>query len=213
MIPGDFVKGVIGQMTGMISMVTPLLLHMVILEACAVLLQGKADTTFCTAIASAAVIPIALHLYKKERKQQSATSHKLLFGMGCLLAGGCMNLLLSTLMNLMQLTRYFSNQTQETLLLAEIPVKVIGLVILVPIAEELIFRGLIYRRMQHFFSWKLSAFFSAALFAVYHGNPIQIIFAFPMALALTGVYEYGNNLIFPILFHAGSNLAAVLLSL
>lgn len=123
-----------------------------------------------------------------------------------------MNLLLSVLMNLLQVTQQFSNQTQEMLLSAKFSVQVIGLVILVPVAEELIFRGLIYQRMKRFFPVQLAVFFSALLFAVYHGNPIQIIFAFPMALALAGVYEYGNNLIYPILFHAGSNLAAVLLT-
>ncbi|MCD7882190.1 MAG: CPBP family intramembrane metalloprotease, partial [Lachnospiraceae bacterium] len=80
----------------------------------------------------------------------------------------------------------------------------------VPIAEELIFRGLVYARMRIRLQVGSAAFFSALLFALYHGNPIQAIYAFPMAIVLALLYEHGGKLIYPILFHMGANLAAIL---
>lgn len=206
-------------MTGILSLFTPLLLHMVILDVCAGCFQKYLDATACTALASVIVIPIAGYWYWKDQKKQENQSlrtgwlpgigHKILYGAGCLIAGGVLNLLLSQTMELLHITQKFSNQVQEALLASELLIKVIGLGIFVPAAEELIFRGLIYNRMKQLFPVKLACFFSALLFAVYHGNPIQMIFAFPMALALCVIYEYGGCLIFPILFHAGSNLLAV----
>lgn len=220
-------------MNGIVSLITPLLLHMVISDLCRGLAGQRLNSASCTSAASLIVIPIALWMYLRDRKSGEAESltnktaqdcrtsaeqckktgsgrKTLLFGIFCLILGGALNLAISGIMNLLHITQSFSNETQEALLAAQILIQLIGLGILVPLAEELVFRGLIYTRMKRFFPVKLSIFFSALLFAVYHGNPIQIIFAFPMALALAIVYERGGSLIFPILFHAGSNLTAVL---
>ena len=115
----------------------------------------------------------------------------------------------SGILNLIQIGEIFSNSTQEALLASEMVLQILGLGILVPIGEELIFRGLIYNRMKQMLSVKMSIFFSSLLFALYHGNPIQMIFSFPMALALTAVYEHGKLFLFPVLFHMGANLTAV----
>lgn len=236
-------------MNGIVSLITPLLLHMVISDVCRVFSGQALDSASCTLVASLIVIPIALWMYLRDRKsgetesmtkktvqdsrksaeqgKKSSSARKnvvqskksgsgrktLLFGIFCFVLGGVLNLTVSGIMNLLHITQSFSNQTQEQLLAAQLLIQFIGLGVLVPLAEELVFRGLIYTRMKRFFPVKLSIFFSALLFAVYHGNPIQIIFAFPMALALAIVYEQGGSLVFPILFHAGSNLTAILLNI
>lgn len=138
---------------------------------------------------------------------------QILFGVFCFAAGGVLNIAWSGVLNLLRIQEYFSNQTQERLLSAELPVQIIGLGIVVPLAEELIFRGLTYRRMRQLFSVRAAVLLSAVLFAVYHGNLIQMIFAFPLALVLALVYEHGKLFIFPVLFHAGSNLTAILMQI
>ena len=62
---------------------------------------------------------------------------------------------------------------------------VLGLI--VPITEELIFRGVVYERMKRCFSMKMAAFLSGLFFGVYHGNVSQGIYAFLLGLQL--VYE------------------------
>lgn len=137
-------------------------------------------------------------------------TEKLKFGMVCFGGGGVLNMIWSSILTHFQIYQFFSNETQEALLASEILLQLIGLVVVVPAAEELIFRGLVYNRMKQKLSVGAAVFFSALLFSVYHGNPIQMIFAFPMALMLAAAYEYGRWLGFPILFHMGANLAAVL---
>ncbi len=135
------------------------------------------------------------------------------FGLLCFIGGGALNLAWSSVLNLLQIQTRFSNQVQEQLLAANPILQVVGLGIVAPVAEELIFRGLTYRRMRRLFSVWAAVFLSALLFAVYHGNLVQMIFAFPMAIVLALVYERGKWLLFPLLFHMGSNLTAIFLTL
>lgn len=135
----------------------------------------------------------------------------LLFGLVCFVGGGALNVAWSSVLNLLQIQAHFSNQVQEQLFAADLVLQIVGLGVVAPIAEELIFRGLTYRRMRQFFPVWLSAVLSALLFALYHGNVIQMVFAFPLAILLALVYERGKLFLFPVLFHMGSNLTAILL--
>lgn len=218
-------------MREIIAVMTPLLLHMLFSEAAviltAVLFGPGADSALATAIASLLVLPVGSYLYRKDRGMagaglrpvQKQSGRKAVWStrLGkaalCFLAGGIMNLVWSRTMQLFQLQEHFSNAVQEQLLAGQAVVQILGLGLLVPAAEELIFRGLIYSRMKRLLSVRQSVFFSALLFAVYHGNMIQIIFVFPMALILAVVYEKGRWLGYPVSFHMGANLTAVLVNL
>lgn len=201
-------------MNGFISMVTPLLLHMAVAGAVASLSAGRLDATSATALTALLVIPVALWSYIRDRKwkqQRQKRSRKwcIVYGAFCFVAGGVLNFAWSGILNLFHIQDYFSNAAQESLLAALAAVQLAGLGVLVPVAEELIFRGLIYERMKRFFSVKVSVLLSSLLFALYHGNPIQMIFAFPMAVVMAVVMQQGKSILFPILFHMGANLAAV----
>lgn len=127
----------------------------------------------------------------------------------CFFAGGIVNLVWSGALSTLQIQEYFSNEVQETLLAGQIAVQIAGLGFLVPVAEELVFRGLTYSRMKTILSVRQSMAGSALLFAVYHGNVIQMVFAFPLAWILAWLYERRGRLTEPIAFHMGVNLAAV----
>lgn len=207
-----------------ISLAVPMLLHMILSDVSVILVGSSGSVTLCTTVSAVLTIPIAAWLFGKDRRpmqadtdaadrEQSTIRKKILFGGFCFLAGGILNIVWSSVLTLLRISEIFSNATQEALLASELALQVVGLGLLVPLAEELIFRGLIYNRMKQLLSVPLAVFFSALLFAVYHGNPIQMIFAFPMALALAVVYERGKSFIFPVLFHIGANLIAILVNL
>ena len=129
---------------------------------------------------------------------------------GCAAGGALMNALLSFLINHSSLTQRFPDMVQKQLLGEGPLLSVTALVILVPVTEELIFRGLLYRRMRLRLSAGAAIVLNTLLFAGYHGNMIQFVFAVPMGLILCVLYEADGSLLLPVLFHAGSNLAAVL---
>lgn len=90
--------------------------------------------------------------------------------------------------------------------------QIAGSGILIPLAEELVFRGLGFRNLRRELDWLPAAVFTSVLFALYHGNWIQGIYAFLMGLLLALVYEAYGNLTAPWLFHASANLTAILLT-
>ena len=148
----------------------------------------------------------------KKILSEKGMAYRISIGIVCFVSGGILDRVWSQVLLGLRVQDYFSNQTQEQLLASQFAVQIIGLGILVPIAEELIFRGLVYGRIRRMLPVWASVLIASAIFALYHGNMIQILFAFPMALILTLLYEKGKWVGCPILFHMGVNLTTVVLT-
>ena len=78
--------------------------------------------------------------------------------------------------------------------------------ILIPFTEEVLFRGILQNRIRRYYPTVLVIFLSALLFGCYHGNPVQILYAFFMGLAISAAYEYYRDMTAPILMHCSANL-------
>lgn len=220
-----------------LQMFTPLLLHQTVILAVTLSCMAASnlyglpyDAAAVVLAGNLLVLPAAARMYRKDRScdgmdpnagalgEASSVSgmtgkYLVLYGVFCFLAGGILNIGWSGVLELLHVQERFSNQVQVQLFASGRIVQVLCMGIIVPVVEELIFRGLTYRRMRHIFSAGLSAVLSALLFSVYHGNAVQAIFAFPMAIVLALLYERGKLFIFPVLFHMGSNLTAILLQI
>lgn len=84
--------------------------------------------------------------------------------------------------------------------------------VLIPLAEEIIFRGLIYRRIRWYLDPLPAILISSLLFAIMHGNWLQGIYSFMIGALLAFVYERTHSLLAPLCVHAGANLISVLLT-
>lgn len=89
---------------------------------------------------------------------------------------------------------------------------IIRAVILAPIAEELVFRGLVFRRLKGYSNFWVAALVSSAFFGLYHMNLAQGIFAFLFGIMLAAVYDKFQNLWAPILLHFAANVLSVILT-
>ena len=85
--------------------------------------------------------------------------------------------------------------------------------IVMPIVEEMIFRGLMYSRMKDFMTPRGALLLSSLIFGVYHGNVIQGIYGVVMGLLLVFVYEKYQTLAAPVLCHIGANAVSIVLQL
>lgn len=81
-----------------------------------------------------------------------------------------------------------------------------------PIAEEFLFRGIVYNRTKKYMGLKAAVFVSAMLFAIYHGNLISGAYAFVMGLLVCFIYEKTGNYVAPVVAHVVMNLCAYVLS-
>ena len=84
--------------------------------------------------------------------------------------------------------------------------------IVIPLGEELVFRGLGYGRMRTKLSYPVAVMVSAVCFGVYHGNLAQGIYAGLFVIFLAILYEKGKSLWGCVLFHGAANGAAVALT-
>ena len=82
-----------------------------------------------------------------------------------------------------------------------------------PVAEELLFRGIIYNGLKRSIRVRHAILFSAALFGVYHGNSVQALYGFLMGCLFAYGYEYFGSFKVPLGLHIGVNLCTYLLSL
>lgn len=84
-------------------------------------------------------------------------------------------------------------------------------VVLAPVAEELIFRGCIYRFFKTQTTRLPAQVISAALFSLMHANLFSFVPLLVVGIFLARVYERSGNLLVPIWFHAFFNSFSLLM--
>lgn len=84
--------------------------------------------------------------------------------------------------------------------------------VVAPVAEEMIFRWLIYLRLRDRFSVSWAAVISALLFGIYHGNIQQFFYASLLGFVFAVILEKSGSLLSCVLLHIGANLWSVLIS-
>lgn len=89
---------------------------------------------------------------------------------------------------------------------------VILYVLIAPLAEELLFRGIIYNCLKGPVRPLAAMLMAAVFFGVYHGNWVQGIYGFLMACLMIYGYEYFADFRVPVAMHAAVNLISYLLS-
>ena len=87
----------------------------------------------------------------------------------------------------------------------------IMIILLAPIIEEVVFRGLFYTALKSYFPWFVSIIFSSVIFALIHGNILAFTLLFSLSLLLTFIYELYGKLFYPILIHSCFNISMLFL--
>jgi membrane protease YdiL (CAAX protease family) len=88
----------------------------------------------------------------------------------------------------------------------------IYMVFFVGLAEELLFRGIIFNDLKRIFGWKSALLAQGAIFGIMHmtwHSPLEIAFTFTAGLILGYFYHRTNSLVGPISMHAGNNILLV----
>lgn len=76
-----------------------------------------------------------------------------------------------------------------------------------PLAEEVLFRGVIYNRLRRLFGPVIGIVASALFFGAFHGNIVQGVYGMVMGILMAYLYERSGKFFIPFLFHAVANLA------
>lgn len=81
-----------------------------------------------------------------------------------------------------------------------------------PMAEEMVFRGVVYNRMKRFYDIPYCVILSAMLFGAFHANLPQFLYGTCMGILIALSYEKAQCFAAPVAFHMAANVAVFLCS-
>ncbi len=176
-----------------------------------------------TGIADAVVIPVAWLFMRGDERKRGSGSRKVCplkrnkMGIKEIILISLLAIGIAQALNfLIALIPYRDAAYEETseemfyrtgLLLQFIVIGVVG-----PISEELIFRGLVFRRVRDYAGFWPAALLSGVVFGIYHGNVTQGIFASIMGILFAMVYEHYGTIWASIIAHVANNIVATLIN-
>lgn len=86
------------------------------------------------------------------------------------------------------------------------PLTILAIVILVPMAEELLFRAFLVGELKRVLPVNWACVCSAVIFSIAHWNVLQSAYTFVAGLALAFIYAWTESIYFTIALHACFNL-------
>lgn len=153
------------------------------------------------------LVPIFYTAYKKYKVKNNFKLNNIfipiLFGVSISLI---YNILIFNLNNLIYFTNKFDGSS------IGIITQLITSGICGPILEELVFRGLVYNKLKTFNKPMTSIILTSLIFALFHNNIIDMIYAFGVSFMFIYLYQKYKTLKAPIIMHMSLNITIILMS-
>ena len=175
-----------------------------------------------TAVATTGTLVIGALWYRSHKPVTDFSLKEVIINIKLLAAMACLGLSLQFLVSMclnavypvlpQNLTDQY-NALMESLLGGNIWLSLFVTVILAPLAEEFLFRGVTLKKAQKIMPFLAANILQALLFGIYHMNLIQGVYAFVLGLVLGYTAEYFHSIWAAILLHAFVNGSAEVLSL
>ena len=192
-----------------------------VMQTAAEIVYGVLDYSVEIAgISALFAIPFLLLMMKKDKQKEIAagvfknqkaplSKYILVAGISIPFSLGLNNLIL--FMNLAKYSEAYQ-EAAESFYSPSFMTQILCLGIISPIVEELIFRGLIFKRLRRRMSVKQAIVMSGLMFGFYHGNLVQMIYGSLAGILLAYLYEKYGSVKAPILAHICMNCVAIILT-
>ena len=168
-------------------------------------------------VAALITIPVMLFLFHRDSRKEKELGiiterapiwkYIAIIVMFAVMALGLNNLIF--LSNLSAASESYSD-TMQTLYGQGFSMQILVLGILMPTCEELVYRGLVYKRLRYTSPFWAAAMYSSLVFAFTHGNLVQGLYGFIMGMMFCYVYEKYGSVWAPITAHIIMNLFSVI---
>ena len=165
-------------------------------------------------LTSVICIPVFALLCRADRKREQnvrkAETSKMAWILLVILAVAlCVSL--NLLIGISGLEKYSKSyqEVANTLYSGGIVLELLTVGILGPICEELVFRGLMFRRLCGYMKPIIAVLVSALMFGIYHGNIVQGVYAFFLGMIMALCCQRFNTLWAPIVIHVAANITSV----
>ena len=166
-----------------------------------------------TLLAAVISLPFLLRMYFKEKRQQTVTTvpvpgkRWVKYVYAILLSAG-VTLSVNLFLNAVMIFRYATDYqaAMEEIMTESLWLRILCIGIIMPVTEELIFRGLIYERLKDMTNASKAAVYSSIIFGLYHGSLIQGIYAFVLGWLIVYAYQKCGTFLVPVIMHIVSNM-------
>ena len=181
--------------------------------------------TMMQTIATVVVIPVLIRFYQKDSelmnlfhqrtnmaRKEMPMKKQILYLLASLVCGTLAGIALNNVIavtGLMGVSKGYQDVTTQ-FYAGSLWVELIGIGILIPFVEELLYRGIVYGRLSDWVGIKKAAVFSALIFGALHLNLVQFLYAFVFGFLLVFLLEKTHNLYGAVLAHIGANMITIL---
>ena len=123
----------------------------------------------------------------------------------------CLSVGLNILLLLINLPQYSERYQEASAILYTPPFwqQLLSSGLLIPIVEEVVFRGILFRLLRRWTSFPWAMLLSALVFGAYHGNLVQFVYATLCGVLLAYLCEKYHSILAPILSHMVMNIGAI----
>lgn len=186
------------------------------------ILLGEAQEIYMVKqlISSGATIPFLISLYKQDNyaekvvygKQKVRAKEFLKQAVLTLLAAGACSIALNNFIVMTPLVEMSSGfqMANENFFAGGIWSEILASCVVVPVAEELLFRGIILKRSSAMAGKKMGIVCSALLFGIIHMNLVQFLYATLLGGLLAYIAVKTKRVSLAVLGHSFANLIAIL---
>ncbi|MBQ2810417.1 MAG: CPBP family intramembrane metalloprotease [Clostridia bacterium] len=104
------------------------------------------------------------------------------------------------------------NQSADIIISSPLFIQIIGVAIMAPLAEEIIFRACIQGTLERGLPAWASILITSVIFGLMHGTPISFIYATTLGILMGWLYHAFKSIVPSMLFHFGFNTLSLFLS-
>lgn len=150
----------------------------------------------------------------KGKKIQQSKNQFLLQNGVLILCAMCISVGLNFLFNLIGMIQSSNefNQIAQSQMAVSLPMGLLLYGLLSPLAEEMLFRGVMFNRIKKYLGTTSGILLSGVLFGMYHGNWVQGIYGAMIGCILAWIYDRSGEFGGTVLFHGVVNVTAFLLT-
>ena len=208
------------------SLLYPVCIYFVVTSVAIIILDYLLPETtnsklFRQLLTSLAAFPFLLSYYRQDQKSRGAWKNREYFRMmrinpvdflWMFLIGACFAIALNNLFGMMHLSDYSVSYTEiaKTFYTGRLALEFLALCVVIPIVEELLYRGIVYKRAADWLGVRYAVVVSAVIFGLIHMNLVQFLYAALFGLLLAYFVEVTGNLTGSVAAHMAANLTSVL---
>lgn len=200
------------------EIVSPLFLYFIITALTLVALdflmlampQYLKSMVFRQLISSIVVFFFLWTTYTQNKREKTGVTKKAV----CisLLIGVCFAIAWNNILGLTGIVNFSEGyrQVSKTFYTGQIVLEIAALCIVIPIVEELLYRGIIYDRIRSWLGMKWALVLSAIIFGLVHMNLVQFVYATVFGVVLAFMTEKTGNFYAAAIAHMAANFTSVL---